>query len=263
MWRAIWVFLTVSLALVSDRTSLPAAEWADLTGRFVYDGKPPARKAIAVTTDKDYCGKCDLRDEALVVDPATKGVANVVVWLRLSSGDPAPPIHEAYAKTEKAVVKLDSTKCHIEPHVCLLRTTQTLLLRNTDPIADGLKIDTISNPAVNILLPPAGELRREFRAPERMPVRVGCPVHPWESGWLIVREDPYMATSDMTGRFKLKNLPAGERTFQFWHEASGYVSEVKLKGARVAWRRGRAKIDIKPGVNDLGEIRLAPALFQK
>jgi hypothetical protein len=247
---------------VSVPACIQAAEWGDLLGRFVYDGEPPARKPITVTTDKEYCGKCSLWEEELVVDPATKGVADVVVWLHLSSRNPAPPIHESYAKSEKAVIRLDSTKCRIEPHVCLLRTTQTLLMRNTDPIADGLKIDTFNNLPMNILLPPEGELRREFRIPERLPVRVGCPVHPWESGWLLVREDPYMAASDKLGRFRIRNLPVGDWTFQFWHAVSGYLNEVRIRGEQAAWPRGRPKIEIKPGVNDLGEVQLPPGLFQ-
>lgn len=257
-----YVSLAVFCGFVLFTASVQADQWGDLTGRFLYEGEPPVRKAIEITKDNEYCAKCNLREEHLVVDPATQGVANVAVWLLISSRDPTPPIHESYTKTENAVVNLNSTNCRIDPHVCLVRTTQSLLIRNTDSIADGLKIDTFRNPPLNILLPPEGEIRRELRAPERVPVPVGCPVHPWESGWLLVREDPYMAASNAEGRFQIKNLPVGEWTFQFWHEMAGYLSKVELQGKEVSWRRGRSKIDIKPGVNDLGEIQLAAALFQ-
>jgi hypothetical protein len=253
------VAVTVSLAAHSNQ----AGEWGDLKGRFVYDGEPPVRKPIQITADEQYCGRHNLLEEQLVVNRGNNGAANIIVWLLLRRGQPIPPVHESYAKVETAEVKLDSTKCRIDPHVRLLRTTQTLLMRNTDPIGDGLKIDTFSNPAINVLLAPGGELRHQFPAPERLPARVSCPVHPWESGWLLVKEHPYMAASDEDGGFEIKSLPAGKWTFQFWHEKSGYVSEVKLHGKPVTWPRGRLEIEIEPGGNNLGEVKLPPTLFEK
>ena len=243
--------------------SIGSAEWGDLQGQFVYDGDLPVRKLILITVDEAYCGKFKLRKEEIVVDPATKGVANVIVWLYRSRSDAAPPVHESYAKTEKAEVNLDSTHCRIDPHVSLLRTTQTLVLRNTDPIADGLKITSLKNKPLNVMIPIRGELLYSFRKPERLPVSVSCPVHGWESGWLLVQEHPYMAVSAADGKFEIKNLPAGEWTFQFWHEQSGYLRQVKRNGKQETWQRGRLEIDIKPGENDLGKVILAPALFER
>jgi hypothetical protein len=247
----------------SDAGISRAAEWGGLRARFLYEGEPPVRKPIRVTVDHEYCRKQELLEEDLIVDRNTRGLANVVGWLYVGRGGPAPPIHKSYAKTETAEVKLDSVYCRIAPHVCLLRTSQTLLIGNPDPIGDGLKIDSLSNPPINITLAAGGELRRRFPRPERLPARVGCPIHPWESGWLLVSEHPYMAVSGADGRFEMKDLPAGNWTFQFWHERSRCVSEVKRNGQPAAWPRGRIEINIKPGENDLGDIQLAPALLEK
>jgi hypothetical protein len=67
---------------------------------------------------------------------------------------------------------------------------------------------------------------------------------------------------DLLGRFRIRNLPVGDWTFQVWHAVSGYVSEVRIQREQVVWRRGRSKFEIKPGVNDLGEVQLPPGLFQ-
>jgi hypothetical protein len=72
-----------------------------------------------------------------------------------------------------------------------------------------------------------------------------------------------MAVSDEDGRLEVKNLPVGAWTFQFWHERSGYVSELKIDGRSRTWRRGRSEIEIKPGGNDMGEVTLPEALFEK
>ncbi len=240
---------------------LQAQEWGNLTGRFLYAGEPPVRQPIEITKDKEYCGKCNLLEEDLVVDAKTKGVANVIVWLYVAKRKPPPPVHPAYAKTDQATVIIDSEECRVKPHVSLLRTSQTLLIRNTDSIGDGLKIDAFRNSSVNLLLGPNAEMTRRFPKPERLPAPVSCPIHPWESGWLLVLQHPYMAVSDTEGRFEIKNIPAGKWTFQFWQERAGYLDQVKMAGKSQSWRRGRLEIDISAETTDLGPIELAPEIF--
>jgi hypothetical protein len=242
---------------------LGAELWGDLTGRFVYDGEPPERKPIHITADVEFCGGKNLLEEHLVVHPENRGVANVIVWLSLGRGETPPAVHESYADTARAEVVLDSVDCHFEPHVALLRTTQTLVLRNSDPIGDNAKIDTLSNPPINVTLPMHSEIKHQFTVEERLPARVSCGIHPWESGWLLIKELPYMAVSDEDGRFKIQNLPAGKWTFQIWHEQAGYVNQVTIDGQPTTWARGRVTVDIQSGENDLGNLLLAPPMFAR
>jgi hypothetical protein len=241
--------------------SVQDAVWGNLKARLVYDGDPPARKPVKITADRAFCGKQRILLEDLVVHPASRGVASIIVWLHLSRGDPRPPVHESYLKTQKAEVTLDASRCRFDPHVCLLRTTQTLLIRNRNPIGDSAKIDTVDNPGINIMLAVGEQQRCRFSVSEHMPVHVSCSVHPWESGWLLVKNHPYMAASDQNGQFEIENLPVGTWTFQFWHEKAGYVTEVGLAGKRTTWPRGRIRLNIKPGDNDVGDVVLRPALF--
>jgi hypothetical protein len=190
----------------------------DLQGRLVFDGVPPERKPVAITADQAFCGKQNILEEHLVVHPANRGLANVIVWLYLARGEPLPALHPAYRETEKAEVHLDCDGCRFEPHVCLLRTSQTLRIRNLNPIGDSAKIDTLNNPPINIQVPIKGDWRQSYANAERMPARVSCSLHPWESGWLLVQEHPYMAVSNADGRFAIRGLPPGKWTFQFWHE---------------------------------------------
>lgn len=249
--------------LVWGATFVEAAEWGDLQGRFVYDGTPPERKPLTITADVEFCGKKNLVEEHLVVHPTNKGVANVIVWLYLGRRDPTPKIHDSYTATARAEIDLDASDCRFEPHVCLLRTSQTLVMHNRNPIGDSVKIDTLVNPPINIMLPIESEVRHQFTVEERLPARVSCSVHPWESGWLMVKDLPYMAVSDKNGEFKIANLPAGKSTFQFWHEQAGYLDEVTIGGKATNWLRGRVEIEIPPRGNDLGDLVLAPSLFAK
>ena len=256
-----WIPCGVFLLAVSVLSSLQAQEWGNLTGRFIYAGDPPVRKPIVITKDKEYCGKCNLLEEDLVVDTKTKGVANGIVWLYVAKRKPAPPVHPSYAKTDRATVIIDSENCRVKPHVSLLRTTQTLLIRNTDSIGDGLKIETRYNSPVNLLLGPNGEMPRRFPKPERLPAPVSCPIHTWESGWLLVLQHPYMAVSDTEGRFEIKNIPTGTWKFIFWQEKVGYLDQMKVAGKSLSWDHGRVEIDIPTGTTDLGPIELAPEIF--
>src|SRR4051794_13352435 len=73
----------------------PAAEggagggWGTVTGQVVYAvGNAPQRAALKVDRDQKACLKNGpLLDDTLVVDPKTKGVRWVMVWLQ----DPANP----------------------------------------------------------------------------------------------------------------------------------------------------------------------------
>jgi len=239
-----------------------AGKWGDLTVRFVLDGEAPKPKPIKVTVDCDYCGtKTKLYEERLVVDPKSLGIAWVVGWLATRRGK-RPPIHPSYAKEEKGEVRLNSTNCRIDPHVQAMRTSQTLHVFNTDPIRDGIKIDPFMNQPINMMMGPKSDLRLKFRIVEPLPAHVACPVHPWESGWLIIKDHPYVGIADPSGRLVIKNLPVGKHVFQFWHESCGFVSKVKLNGKRKLWLRGRVTVDIKPGINDLGEVHIARTAFR-
>ncbi len=236
--------------------------WGDLKVRFVYDGEPPTPKPIKVTVDCNYCGvKEKLYEEKLVVNKKNNGLVWVAAWLYVRPHHKIP-IHESFQATEKADVLLNSTNCRVDPHVQKMRTTQTLLVRNTDPIADGIKIDPFRNRPVNMMFDPGGEARLHFRVPERLPVHVACPVHPWESGWLLIHNHPYVGISDQDGTLVIEKLPAGEWKIQFWHESAGYLSKVKIDGKETVWPRGCLKINIKPGLNDLGTVHVSPKVFR-
>jgi plastocyanin len=51
-------------------------------------------------------------------------------------------------------------------------------------------------------------------------VKVGCNIHDWMMGVILVVPTPYFATTDDGGAFVLRDLPAGDVTLTAWHEAS-------------------------------------------
>jgi hypothetical protein len=108
----------------------------------------------------------------------------------------------------------------------------------------------------------AGEQQTlSFTKAEANPSPVNCSIHTFMLGHLLVQEHPYMAASGEDGSFEIKNLPAGQRTFQFWHER-GNLRDLKFAGG-TADRRGRAEITIKTGETlDLGVIKVPASLLK-
>ncbi len=255
--------LLLCSSLLSSAANVQAAGWGSIKGRFVYDGAPPKAGPIAVNKDREFCGKFNLRDESLVVNPENRGVANVIVYLYLGRRDTPPTPHPSYEKTADAEVMFSNDKCRFSPRVALLRTTQTLKIANADTVGHNTKIDCFSNAPINPIIPAGSDIEQQFSAQERLPTRVSCSIHPWMTGWLVVKNNPYFAVTDENGAFEIKNLPAGKWTLQVWQEKSGYVKEVKKGGKATKWKKGRFKITVKDGqTENMGDLLVSPKLFK-
>lgn len=241
-----------------------AEGWGSLKGRFKIEGGVSTASKLTINKDMDVCGKHDLRDETIVVNKSNGGISGVVVWLYTKRGDDSPKVHPSYDESENSEVVLDNLNCRFEPHVCLLRTSQTLVVKNSDAVGHNTKIDTQANPAVNRTIPSGADMKQEFETSERLPAGVSCSIHPWMKGWLVVQDSPYCAVTDADGNFEIKNLPSGNWTFQFWHEGAGYIQEPIVNEKSQEWKKGRAELTIQGSETlELGEIKIAASAFSK
>lgn len=236
--------------------AVQAEDWATLTGHFVVDGKTAAPK----TVDRSKDVKCtmDLKEENVVVDD--KGnLSNAVIMLRTKN----VPVHSSYDSTAGDTIDLDNKNCRFEPHVGVVRVSQTLALKNSDPTGHNSNLTPLNTPQINpILAVGADPIKFKFNEEEAVPVKVGCNIHPWMGAYIIVRKDPYAAVSGKDGKFTIKDLPAGkELEFTLWQEQPGYLKNATFKGGK-ADTKGRFKIKLKPGENDLGDIKLPASLFK-
>lgn len=226
------------------------SQWADLIGRFIYDGKAPERKKLTVDKDVDCCGKFDIRDESLVVAP-DGGLANVYVYVRSRSIAVCP---ELEAQVEPRVT-LDNRNCIFIPHCLKIwYTKQEFYTVNSDPVAQNVAFEPIGDVPCNAVLPVKGDATYRFSRRQLAPVLIKCNYHPWESAYILPRDNPYTEISGADGTFRMAKLPVGPVEFQVWHERIGPL-------ATPQWAKGRFEMTIKPGVNDLGTIKLAPSLF--
>jgi hypothetical protein len=245
-----------TVACILSASLVQAQEWATLKGRFVYDGKAPT--PAAVDTSKDAKCSVKLTEEKVLVDDKG-GLANAVIMLRTKNAK----VHPDYEKTAKDDFVLDNKDCRFVPHVGIVRTSQKVLLKNSDPTGHNSNISPIKNAPVNPLLPAGAEpIVYQFKDEEALPVKVGCNIHPWMGAWLVARKDPYAAVSAPDGTFEIKNLPAGtELEFRLWHESPGYLKDAAYKGGK-ADSKGAMKIKLKAGETDLGDIKVKGSIFK-
>ena len=260
MKRVVAALTILTLVLIAHQDS-SAQEWGNLKGKVVFEGTAPQMSALRVDKDTEVCGAKKLFDESVVVGEGN-GLANVAVYMYLKRGADAPPIHESYAETASSEVTLDNIDCRFEPHVTLLRTSQTLVIGNKDPVGHNTKIDFVKNAAINPIVAADSELKQNFSEAESRPVPVSCNIHSWMKGYLLVKDHPYFAVTGEDGSFEIANVPAGKWTFQFWHEKGKYLDEVKVDGADAKWKKGRVEVEIKAGDNDMGTISVADSKFK-
>ena len=178
---------------------------------------------MVVGVDAAVCG-ARITDESLLVD-AHGGLQNAVIVLRAGSDSPA-------ANAPGGEVAVDNVGCRFVPRVQVVRRGQTVRVHNADSVLHNTRADLPGPPEVaiaNLALPRAGaamDLTRRLGA--RLPegggetlVRLGCDVHPWMRGWLVVVDSPHAAVTDAAGAYTIRELPAGKYTMVVWHETLG------------------------------------------
>ena len=176
-----------------------------------------------MTVDPAVCGE-RMADESLLVD-AQGGLRNAVVVLRAASAPAPTPVPEA-------PVVVDNAGCRFVPRVQLVRRGQTVRVHNADSVLHNARADVVGPPDVpvaNLALSRAGitmDLTRRLtaRLPENRPetvVRLGCDVHPWMRGWLVVLDQGFAAVTDASGHYTIADVPEGRYTLSVWHEVLG------------------------------------------
>lgn len=174
---------------------------------------PPLVQKGADVKDAKVCSDKAIPDESLLVDPETRGVANVFVYL-----GSAPDGHTNSSRP-KEPVEFRSERCRFVPHAMIVRTEQPIRLKNAMPIVGNVHTVPRRNAQRNQILPPKkaeGVLR--YTRPEFEPVRVASDFHRWMSAWHLPLAHPFGAVTGSKGRFRIEDLPPGEHSFRVWHE---------------------------------------------
>ena len=160
--------------------------------------------------------------ESLVLDAATKGVKNVLVYL------PRPSAVNEDAKKAYVgkTVEFDQKKCVFSPHVLGLMTGEKVMLKSSDPLNHNVNVK-LKQSTFNQTIGGGQSFPFDVALAERTPGAVVCDIHPWMTAWWMVLDHPYFAVTDEKGNYEIKNAPAGPQKVVVWQEAvkgNGFVT---------------------------------------
>ena len=243
----------------SSTVTATGTGWATLKGRFVFEGTPPAMQPYNANKDQATCtvsGKAPLQ-ETLLVDSATKGLANVAIYIRKASR-----VHES-ADSAEGSVDFDQKECVFLTHVFPMTIGQTMAIKNSDDVGHNTNIE--GKNGFNQTIPAGQTIDFTPQKEEAVPVGVRCSIHPWMSAYFLPRSNGYVAITGSDGSFEIANVPAGEELeFQVWHESAtgpgGALVLGTTEAKQMKWsKKGRFKIKLAEGEEKELEITVPAA----
>ena len=221
---ALIVVLSACLPAISN-TEARAQGWGSVEGQFVLEGEVPelaplVKKGDAVR-DAEVCAAKDVPDQTLVVDPETKGIANIFIYMRRAPSS----VHPDSKNAPKDPVVFDQKNFTFIPHALLVRTGQEVLVKSSDPISHNTHTHPVLGQAENFIIPAGAQdgVPMTFSTPEFLPTQITCDIHPHMKAYWLILDHPYAAITDKDGKFRIDNLPEGEHTFTVWQERVGYL----------------------------------------
>ncbi|CAN5294001.1 hypothetical protein BH10PLA2_BH10PLA2_11080 [soil metagenome] len=260
--------VVTNLELKTAKEPLESVGVCTLTGKVIFDGKPPERKHQADRMkghrDSPKCNDGDSRDPLWIVDK-NGGVANVVIWLKPANGKFFVPPRLRQIGDEKVI--MDQPHCAFEPHVVAFQPSyfdpvakkqqqsgQILEIRNSAQMNHNVSWhgNRLLNPGMNWILKPKGHT-----VVEAMPCKyeetgkadllsISCDIHKWMTAKAAVFDHPYFAVTNAKGEFEIKDIPANtELTLAIWHES---MDPDSLSGAHkelVTFGAGKSLREIK------------------
>lgn len=186
---------------------------ASVSGLVRFEGNAPEMPVIEAAK---HCG--NITEEWAVVGEAGE-LANVLVYL-----ENAPPS----SGREREALLLDQVSCRFVPHVLGVQIGQPLVAKNSDLDFHNVHYAPENSKPTNFGLETYGKKRTvSFEEPEPQPVRVKCDVHPWMEAYIGVFAHPFHAVTDLSGRYTIARVPAGQYTLKAWHERFG-VREAQI-----------------------------------
>jgi hypothetical protein len=251
-------------AAVTALTALSAgaADWTTVKGQVVFPAdKPiPKREALNVTQDKDHClSKGEILDESVLIDPKTRGVKNVVVWLRPDDKDPKSKLSKEQIHPDDAMRKpsehvITQPCCMFTERVTVARVGDKLVVKNPAPVPHNFFWSSQSNGEVNQTIPKMDEYKMPNPlVAEGPPILYKCTIHGWMTGYVRIFDHPYYAVTDAEGKFEIKNAPVGKYRLVYWHESGfkggapgRFGEEIEIKGPAT---EVKTEFDISPKKN--------------
>lgn len=145
--------------------------------------------------------------EAQVRDPSGAPVADAVVY--------AIPAAGALDAKPRRVHVIEQIDREFVPHVSVIQTGTAVAFPNRDPILHHVYSFSPAKPFEIKLY--GGKLPTELVFDKPGVITLGCNIHDWMLGFILVVATPYFARTDAAGNTRLRELPAGAYELHAWH----------------------------------------------
>src|SRR5262249_12023486 len=154
----------------------------------------PKRQPLKVNVNAAQCQQNGpILDESVIVDPKSRGIKNVVVWLRPddASGPKAKftkeQIHPDDAKRKAAQVVIGQPCCMFVARVTCARVGDTLIVKNSATIVHNFFWSSTNNGEENANIVAGGQhILPKPLAAEPSPIQYKCTVHGWMTGYVRI-----------------------------------------------------------------------------
>lgn len=262
MKKLLCVSTTFGLLAICIVQSVSAQDTATLRLKIVVDGSVPPPKEIGGVNDT-FCAESPIMTNKLLVGEKGELKNFALIFDEERSKLKVP---DAMLKPPAATHVLDNVKCMFEPKIVVARSGQTITVKNSDNTGHNSNFQFLKNAPTNFLIP-AGQSKDYVLKPdlvEPTAIPVDCNVHPWMKAFVIVKQHPFVGVSDDQGVIEIPDLPVGkEAIFRLWHESTGAIDQIEVGGKAVKLSRGnRWEMELKPGMNDLGTVKINAKLFK-
>ena len=188
-----------------------------IRGHVKLTGALPGNAVIRMGRDP----KCNqLNRGKLVVQElvaAAKDGSLANVFVKLQGTFPQTPV-------PATPVVISQGGCLYAPRVVGARVGQSLEVRNTDEVLHNVHSIATKGNAFNTSQPKAGMVFTYKLKDEEM-LHLICDIHSWMTAYVGIAPHPYFAVSGADGTFEIRNVPAGMRTVQAWHEVYGMMTQ--------------------------------------
>ena len=206
----------------SARRGYRVAEVTDggvLQATVTFTGTIPEPVPVVVNINVEHCGG-KVRDESLLVDSESRGLANVVLRLE---GVP-------HGKAPAKELLVENRTCAFDPHVSVavakpragakFKGTKVKPI-NRDPFLHTTAATIAGLQIFNAPMPSAGDSYPGKVPKQTGPLQLRCDVHKWMQAWVYVHDTPYLAVSDAQGKVEIDQIPPGTYEYVAWHEKLG------------------------------------------
>jgi plastocyanin len=145
--------------------------------------------------------------DARVADAAGAPLADAVIYAMPASGPlEAAPGHSA---------QIEQVDREFVPYVTVVQTGTRVAFPNRDPIQHH--VYSFSPPKPFEIKLYSGKSPREIIFDRPGVVTLGCNIHDWMVGYVMVVSTPWFARTDAAGHARIADLPAGRYELHAWH----------------------------------------------